>query len=171
MFYQRKDLASGENIGEPAALPAELQGLSDEGLADLSAHLPGAAAQLGYAGQGFFPVPGVPPVDPPTPVRIGKYWLFQRFSQEQERAFAKLEYQARNLTPEDLDNPAKEGLFQLQRFLRRLDALTIVELDAAENLAGFELLRLLGVFGDPADPASTAALAPILAPPTDRERV
>lgn len=112
-----------------------------------------------------------PPPPPPEPVRIGKYWLFSRFSEAQERRFAGLEYQAGNLTPADLEDPAKEGLFQLQRFLRRLDALTVVELDAAETLAGFELLRLLGVFGDPADPASTAALAPILAAPTDRERV
>lgn len=103
------------------------------------------------------------------PVRIGKFWLFERFTEDQERRFAVLEYQARNLTPADLADPTKEGLFQLQRFLRRLDALTVVELDAPGTLAGFGLLRLLGVFGDPATVASSTAMAEALRPPEGRE--
>lgn len=74
MFYQRKILPS-TLIGGPAPLPAELVGLSDECLADLSASVPQAAQQLGYAGQGFFPVeepsqppPPPPPTPPPTTV-------------------------------------------------------------------------------------------------------
>ncbi len=171
ILYQRKDLASGDLIGEAAPVPPELDGWRPEFLADVSAHLAAEACdQLGFTGQGFFPVEPPPPPEPePQPLRIGKYWLFQRFTEAQERAFAKLEAQARTLAPADYDDPAKEGLFQLQRFLRRLDALTIVELDAAETLAGFELLRLLGVFGDPASQASHDALAPIIAPPIGRE--
>lgn len=111
----------------------------------------------------------LPPPPAPAPIRIGKYWLFQRFSEDQERQFAKLEHQARNMTPEDLDDPAKEPLFQLQRFLRRLDALMIIELSADQTLQGFELLRLLGVFGDPESQASHDALVPILAEPTPLE--
>jgi len=104
-----------------------------------------------------------------APLRIAKYWLLQRFSDAQERAFAKLEYQARSMTPAQIDDPANEGLYQLQRFLRRLDALTVVELDAPQTQAGFELLRLLGVFGDPAFALSSAAMVEILAPPGQHE--
>lgn len=117
---------------------------------------------------GAWTIEAIPPAPAPRP-RIAKYWLFERFTEAQERAFAGLEYQARNLTPAQLDNPANDELFQLQRFLRRLDALAVLELDATQTLAGFELLRLLGVFGDPEDPASTAAMQAILAPPTPTE--
>lgn len=106
---------------------------------------------------------------PTPPVRIRKYWLFERFTEDQERQFAKLEYRARNLTDTDLDDPAKEGLFQLQRFLRRLGEVEFVELDAAQTLGAFEMLRQMGVFGDPDSPDSTAALAPILAAPQPHE--
>lgn len=65
MLYQRKTLPD-TLMGDPAPLPAELVGLSDACLADLSAAIPDAAAQLGYAGQGFFPF--VP--DPPLAERL-----------------------------------------------------------------------------------------------------
>ena len=65
MLYQRKTLPS-TLVGDPAPLPAELVGLSDDSLADLSAAVPEAAEQLGYAGQGFFPF--VP--DPPLAERL-----------------------------------------------------------------------------------------------------
>lgn len=76
MFYQRKILPS-TLIGGPAPLPAELVGLSDECLADLSASVPQAAQQLGYAGQGFFPVeePSQPP-PPPPPTTVLKRTQF-----------------------------------------------------------------------------------------------
>ena len=61
MLYQRKTLPN-TLMGDPAPLPAELVGLSDADLADLSAAMPYAAAEIGYAGQGFFPVPPAPPV-------------------------------------------------------------------------------------------------------------
>lgn len=56
MNYQRKTLADGSNIGQPGPLPHEISGLSDADLADLSAAVGDAASQLGFAGQGFFPV-------------------------------------------------------------------------------------------------------------------
>ena len=87
---------------------------------------------------------GSPPVLSAA-MRIAKFWLFERLTDPQERAFAKLEFRARNLSPADIDDPANEELFQLQRFIRRLDALTVVELDAPQTVAGFELLRLLGI--------------------------
>ena len=65
MLYQRKTLPS-TLMGDPAPLPAELVGLSDACLADLSAAVPEAAQELGYAGQGFFPVTPPPPEPPPV---------------------------------------------------------------------------------------------------------
>lgn len=56
MNYQRKNLADMSNIGEAGPLPADLLGLDDDSLSDLSASVRGAADQLGYAGQGFFPM-------------------------------------------------------------------------------------------------------------------
>src|SRR5437879_6732494 len=44
------------SIGGPCAIPAEIANLHDADLADLSAALGPAAAELGYGGQGFFPV-------------------------------------------------------------------------------------------------------------------
>lgn len=64
-LYQRKTLPS-TLMGDPAPLPAELVGLSDACLADLSASVPDAAEELGYAGQGFFPVTPPPPEPPPV---------------------------------------------------------------------------------------------------------
>jgi hypothetical protein len=55
MDYQRTQLPSTK-IGLPGPVPAELRGLTDASLADLSASIPDAATQLGYAGQGFLPV-------------------------------------------------------------------------------------------------------------------
>lgn len=122
-----------------------------------------------FAAEDWRVEPTLPPIAVTGPVRIAKFWLFERFTEDQERRFAVLEFQARNLSPADLADPAKEPLFQLQRFLRRLDALTIVELDAAGTLAGFELLRLLGVFGDPEDLATADVVAELLRAPTGRE--
>lgn len=64
-LYQRKTLPD-TLMGDPAPLPAELVGLSDACLADLSAAVPDAAEELGYAGQGFFPVTPPPPEPPPV---------------------------------------------------------------------------------------------------------
>ena len=56
MNYQRKTLPSTA-VGEPGPLPADLVGLDDATLADLSVHLDqDACAELGYAGEGFFRV-------------------------------------------------------------------------------------------------------------------
>jgi hypothetical protein len=72
MPYQRVELPD-TLIGEPGPLPAELVGLADETLADLSAHLdPEACAALGYVGQGFLYVdpPPAPPVVPAVVSRM-----------------------------------------------------------------------------------------------------
>lgn len=58
-LYQRKHLADGSNVGPAAPLPARLEGLAPESLADLSAALDPCPPEL--AGDGFFPV-----ADPPV---------------------------------------------------------------------------------------------------------
>lgn len=57
MLYQRKTLPN-QNWGFPADLPANLAALhlTDTALADLTASLGAEADQMGYGGQGFFPV-------------------------------------------------------------------------------------------------------------------
>ena len=78
-LYQRKTLPD-TLMGDPAPLPAELVGLSDACLADLSASVPDAAEELGYAGQGFFPV--TPPPPEPQPVdELNKIDFLRLFTQ------------------------------------------------------------------------------------------
>lgn len=56
MDYQRKLLADMSNVGSSGPLPPDIANLADADLADLGAALGPAARELGYAGQGFFPV-------------------------------------------------------------------------------------------------------------------
>lgn len=56
MLYQRRLVPSMVDVGEPADLPADLQGLPDDVLADLSRSLGQGATELGYRGHGFFAV-------------------------------------------------------------------------------------------------------------------
>ncbi|MFN8995572.1 MAG: hypothetical protein ACK5X3_18160 [Pseudomonadota bacterium] len=84
MLYQRKTLPS-ILMGEPAPLPAELVGLSDESLADLSAALPDSADERGYAGQGFFPVEPPPP-PPPVVDELHKVDFLRLFTQAERIA-------------------------------------------------------------------------------------
>jgi hypothetical protein len=64
ILYQRKTLATGANLGDPGPVPECLLGWHDEALADVSATAPEAAVELGFAGQGFFPVDIPDPVQP-----------------------------------------------------------------------------------------------------------
>lgn len=71
--YQRITVSTGAEIGEPAPLPADLMGLTDDSLADLSAALNAEACeQLGYAGQGFLPVADPEP-EPVVPEEVPMY--------------------------------------------------------------------------------------------------
>jgi hypothetical protein len=80
MLYQRRNLATGEDVGEPAELPASLQGFSDAILADLSAALdPQACAELGYTKVGFYP-------EDPAPRWIHKAVFKRRFTAEERIA-------------------------------------------------------------------------------------
>jgi len=124
MLYQRKTLPD-TNMGDPAPLPAELVGLSDACLADLSAALGVAADETGYAGQGFFPY--TPPPPPPPPVdEIYKVDFMRLFTQAERiaiRQAAKVnevveDYQAiLDASPEKVrlsDADIQEGIPELE---------------------------------------------------------
>jgi len=124
MLYQRKTLPD-TNMGNPAPLPAELVGLSDDSLADLSAALGVAADETGYAGQGFFPFTPEPP--PPPPVdEIYKVDFMRLFTQAERiaiRQAAKVnevveDYQAiLDASPEKVrlsDADIQEGIPELE---------------------------------------------------------
>jgi hypothetical protein len=67
MSYQRKELSTDTNVGNPGPLPPELVGLADESLADIEKAVGHEAAeQLGYLDTGFFPE--APPAPPPGSV-------------------------------------------------------------------------------------------------------
>jgi hypothetical protein len=124
MLYQRKTLPD-TLMGDPAPLPAELVGLSDACLADLSAALGVAADETGYAGQGFFPFTPEPP--PPPPVdEIYKVDFMRLFTQAERiaiRQAAKVnevveDYQAiLDASPEKVrlsDADIQEGIPELE---------------------------------------------------------
>lgn len=79
MAYQRKQLSDGSNIGAPGPLPAELRGLADVSLADLS----WADPRLGYAGHGFVFVPDPPP---PPNRRFAPLAFLQRLTEAERIA-------------------------------------------------------------------------------------
>lgn len=147
MFYQRKILPS-TLIGGPAPLPAELVGLSDECLADLSASVPQAAQQLGYAGQGFFPVEPDPPTPPPPSRVLNKV------------DFARLFTQAERIA---IDDAAKINPV-VRDYERMLNFAPDVNLDDPDTQTGVPLLELAGLIG-------VGRAAQILAnqPPVDPE--
>jgi hypothetical protein len=129
MLYQRKTLSTGANIGEPAPLPANLLGLSDVSLADLSAALPDAAGELGYEGEGFFPF--TPEPAPPPPVTLNKIDFLRLFTQAERigiRAAAAV-----NAVVAD--------------YQYMLDAATTVDLSDPDILAGIPLLETAGLIG------------------------
>ncbi|MCA6228474.1 MAG: hypothetical protein IM654_01975 [Phenylobacterium sp.] len=129
MLYQRKTLPS-TLIGDPAPLPAELVGLSDASLADLSAAVPEAAQELGYAGQGFFPVQPDPP-PPPVVDELNKIDFLRLFTQAERIAIRE----AAAVNPLIAD------------YQHMLDASTVVRLSDPDIQTGVPLLELGGLIG------------------------
>ena len=129
MLYQRKTLPS-TLIGDPAPLPAELVGLSDASLADLSAAVPEAAQELGYAGQGFFPVVPDPP-PPPVVDELNKIDFLRLFTQAERIAIREAA----------ADNPL------ISDYQHMLDAATVVRLSDPDIQTGVPLLELGGLIG------------------------
>jgi len=129
MLYQRKTLPD-TNIGDPAPLPAELAGLADVSLADLSAAVPEAAPELGYAGQGFFPVEPDPP-PPPVVDELNKIDFLRLFTQAERIAIRE----AAKVNP------------LISDYQHMLDAATVVRLSDPDIQTGVPLLELGGRIG------------------------
>ncbi len=129
-LYQRKTLPS-ILMGVPAPLPAELVGLSDASLADLSAAVPDAAQELGYAGQGFFPVEPDPPTPPPPSRVLNKVDFARLFTQAERIAIDD----AANINPVVRD------------YDRMLNRAPNVNLDDPDVQTGVPLLELGGLIG------------------------
>ena len=129
MLYQRKTLPD-TNIGDPAPLPAELAGLADASLADLSAALGVAADETGFAGQGFFPFTPEPP--PPPPVdELHKVDFLRLFTQAERIAIR----QAAKVNP------------VVEDYQAMLDAATIIRLSDADIQEGVPELEDAGLIG------------------------
>ncbi len=128
-LYQRKTLPD-TLIGDPAPLPAELVGLSDACLADLSAAVPEAAPELGYAGQGFFPVEPDPP-PPPVVDELNKIDFLRLFTQAERIAIRE----AAKVNP------------LISDYQHMLDAATVVRLSDPDIQTGVPLLELGGRIG------------------------
>ena len=139
ILYQKTTLADGEPVGVPGVLPADLVGLDDVTLANLN----WVDEAQGYGGFGFIPV-DVP--DPrPSPDRRSKVDFWRLFTAEEETAFNRARRRVAGLVDADYEDPTKDGLVALERFLNRFDATPIIELDHAETQAGVDLLVFLEI--------------------------
>lgn len=127
-LYQRKSLPD-TLMGDPAPLPAALVGLSDACLADLSAAVPEAAEELGYAGQGFFPVS--PPPPPPVVDELNKIDFLRLFT---DAELAGLLVAATQYP-------------QVAVYQYKLDQAPSVRLNDPDILAGLPALEALGLLG------------------------
>jgi hypothetical protein len=129
MLYQRKTLPD-TLMGDPAPLPAELVGLADASLADLSAALGVAADETGFAGQGFFPFTPEPP--PPPPVdQLHKVDFLRLFTQAERIAIR----QAAKVNP------------IVEDYQDMLDAATVIRLSDADIQEGIPDLEDAGLIG------------------------
>ena len=129
ILYQRKTLATNTNIGDPGAVPVALQGWTDEALADVSAAAPDAAAELGYDGEGFFPVE----VDDPAPAE----------QPLQKIDFLRLFTQAERIA---IRNAAKVN-DQIADYQYVLDNSSVILLSDPDIQAGVPLLEMAGLLG------------------------
>ena len=126
-LYQRKTLPD-TLMGDPAPLPAELVGLADASLADLSAALGVAADETGFAGQGFFPF--TPPPPPPPPVdELHKVDFLRLFTQAERIAIR----QAAKVNP------------VVEDYQAMLDAATIIRLSDPDIQEGIPELEDAGL--------------------------
>ncbi len=104
---------------------------TNQNLADLSAAVPEAAQELGYAGQGFFPVEPDPPTPPPPSRVLNKVDFARLFTQAERIAIDD----AANINPVVRD------------YDRMLNRAPNVNLDDPDVQTGVPLLELGGLIG------------------------
>lgn len=134
-LYQRVLLSTGETVGAPAPLPADLVGgLTDDDLAVLGTLEPAAH----YAGYGFIRVPDPEPEPPPVSRWVHKAIFKRRFTSE-ERIAIRL--------AESNEAIPQQARWALADFREVLDATDQVYLDDLDLIAGLGLLVTLGLLG------------------------
>lgn len=130
-LYQRRTLSTGQDVGRPGPLPANLDGLADATLADLPSRLDAAACrELGYLDTGFFPVEPEPPA-PPRVRWVHKAIYLRRFT-PQERIAIKA---------------ARAGDATLDDLLYVMEAAENIFLDDPDLSAGLGYLVSQGLLG------------------------
>lgn len=142
ILYQMQTLA-GVDIGDPGPLPAELVGLSDESLADLSWVDPAR----GFADRRFVPIDVPDPEPEPEPVRVTKIGFSRLFTQAERLAMLALRKQIGELTAEALVDPANLALAQAAAMFESFDLpAEFIELDHPDTIAAVGALLVgLGV--------------------------
>lgn len=143
MMYQRVNVATGEPIGAPGGLPADLQGLAAESLADLSWVDP----TRGYSGQGFVRVD-----DPPAEQarRIRKIDFSRLFTNTELVRQAAIRKEMAALTPADYGDPENAELIALEIAFQRLDLLAeYIELDNQDAVQALGLMDDLDLLDGP----------------------
>lgn len=155
ILYQRQTLA-GDDVGEPGPLPADLVGLTDESLADLS----WASPALGYSDAKFIPVEVADPA--PTPLRVTKIGFSRLFTQAERLALLAKRKEVAALTAAQLLEPENLALAQAAAMFESFDLpAEYIELDHPDTVAAVgTLLVALGVLTAPRAAAVLANTPP-----------
>ena len=139
ILYQRQTLADA-NLGKPGPLPAELVGLEDVSLADLS----WADPALGFKGEKFVPVE-ISEAPPAPTQRITKLNFWRLLTAGERVAFNIVARKVQALTLADYQDVAKAPLVAAEVFLSLFDATDVIDLANPDTAAGVGLLVALGI--------------------------
>lgn len=131
ILYQRKTLATDTDIGDPGPVPGALLGWDDASLADVSAAAPEAAEQLGFAGEGFFPVEVEDPPVTPDVQHLQKIDFLRLFTATERKAIMA----------------AAKVNADIADYQYMLDNSTVVSLTDPDILAGIPMLEAGGLLG------------------------
>ena len=155
ILYQRKTLPGG-NVGQPGPLPADLVGLQEESLANLSWTDPA----LGYIGHMFVPVEVADPVGAP-PVRLSKLNFLRLLTANERVAFNIVTRKVQALTLADYQDVAKAPLVAAEVFLSLFNATDTIDLANPDTAAGVGLLVALGILSQDRGACVLAGTPPV----------